>query len=121
GSHTYSILDAQIIDVYKHTNAVIFVFDITKKWTFDYIKREINKVPPGIEILCLVNLVELIKLIKQANCRDLNDKRVVTEKEIEEFLSTCNRSVKCLETSMKNCYGLKQLYTYLNLPFLQLK
>ncbi len=54
GSHTLGVLDASIIDVYKHTNAVIFVFDITKPWTFDYIKKELPNVPKGVNIVVLV-------------------------------------------------------------------
>ena len=86
--------------MYKGTNAVIFVFDITKKWTFDYIKEEMEKIPPNIEVAIL------------ANCKDLEDKRVISQNEINEYLKKLKRkNVKCFETSMKNLYGLKQLHT----------
>ncbi|KAL0484902.1 Rab-like protein [Acrasis kona] len=107
GGHTLSALDASIVDVYKHTNAVVFVFDLTKPWTLDYIKREIPKVPKGINIVVL------------ANCRDLSDKRQVQQRDIESLLK--GTGIQCIETSAKNCYGLKQLYTYFNLPYLELK
>eukprot|EP01027_Heterolobosea_sp_BB2_P018428 GEZU01025959.1.p1 GENE.GEZU01025959.1~~GEZU01025959.1.p1 ORF type:complete len:534 (-),score=146.94 GEZU01025959.1:963-2564(-) len=100
-----------MIDVYKDAHAVILVFDITKKWTFDYVKRELDKVPNNVEVLVL------------ANYRDLGDKRIVTFEELHELCSNpaFNNRVRGMECSMKNCYGLKQLYTYFNLPFLKLK
>lgn len=38
------MLDASFLDVYKGAHAVIFVFDITKKWTYQYVERELPKV-----------------------------------------------------------------------------
>jgi len=38
------MLDASFLDVYKGAHAVIFVFDITKKWTFQYVEKEVPKV-----------------------------------------------------------------------------
>lgn len=109
GSHTLG-LDASMIDVYKYANAVVFVFDITKRWSFEYVKRELRNVPPYLSIIVL------------ANCRDLDDRRTVSREEIDQFIKSCSkRDVRCIECSMKNCYGLKQLYTYLNLPYLRLK
>jgi len=35
-------------------NAVIVMVDPTRKWTFDYAKQEITKVPKGVDILLLV-------------------------------------------------------------------
>ena len=49
------VLDAELVDVYKGTNGVIIVFDMTKQWTFDYIQREITNVPVQIPILILSN------------------------------------------------------------------
>jgi len=46
-------LDAEFVDVYKGTHGVVFIFDVTKLWTFEYIDRELTKVPahiPGITI-----------------------------------------------------------------------
>lgn len=38
-------LDAEFLDVYKGTNGVIIVLDLTKTWTFDYVQRELPKIP----------------------------------------------------------------------------
>jgi len=48
-------LDANTIDVYKKTNGVILVFDITKNWTYDYVRREIENIPEHIPVLILGN------------------------------------------------------------------
>ena len=37
-------LDAEFVDVYKGAHGVVFVYDGTKQWTFDYVRREIAKV-----------------------------------------------------------------------------
>ena len=47
-------LDAETIDVMKGTHAVIFMVDPTKKWTFDYVRREMPKVPPNVWVLIVV-------------------------------------------------------------------
>jgi GTPase SAR1 family protein len=54
GSHQLSFLDASLIDVYKNTHCVFLIFDITKNWTFEYVKKEVPKVPLSIEICILV-------------------------------------------------------------------
>lgn len=54
GTHSFTSLDAQLIDVYKHCHAAILVFDSTKQWTFDYVKREVKKIPKDIQICVLV-------------------------------------------------------------------
>lgn len=48
-------LDAEFLDVYKGTNGVIMMFDLTKTWTFDYVQRELPKVPPHIPVIILSN------------------------------------------------------------------
>lgn len=52
-------LDAEFLDVYKSTAGVLFVYDITKPWTWDYIEREIVKVPAHIPILIIGNQLDM--------------------------------------------------------------
>ncbi len=40
-------LDAEFVDVYKGAHGVVFLYDVTKQWTFDYVRREIGKVGSG--------------------------------------------------------------------------
>lgn len=53
-------LDAETIDVLKGTNAVIFTFNPTKKWTWEYIEREIIKIPTSVYVLIVVCLFSFL-------------------------------------------------------------
>ena len=111
GSFTMKRLDASMIDVYKGTQGVIVMMDPTKKWTFEYAKKEIENIPTDIDVLLLVNY------------RDMGDYRVISEQDISQFASFVNdkNNVKVLECSMKNSFGLKSIITFFNLPFLKLQ
>jgi GTPase SAR1 family protein len=110
-------LDAEFIDVYKNTNGVLLVYDITKQWTWDYIEREIPKIPVHIPILII------------GNHRDLHHHRNVDElkcrlyiEELQQSRTTMMTStIRYIETSMRNGFGLKYLYNFFNVPFLQLQ
>lgn len=47
-------LDASLVDVYKGTHAVIFMINVTKKWTLQYFEDNLPNVPPNMPILVLV-------------------------------------------------------------------
>lgn len=105
------VLDATFLDVYKHAHAVILIFDITKKWTFNYIERELPKVPNHIPTLVL------------ANFRDMGDHRVITLDEVVGLVESMERphgsaSILVYESSMKNGFGLKYVHKFFNMPFL---
>lgn len=107
-------LDAEFVDVYKGTNGVIMMLDMTKQWTFDYVQREILRVPSHIPILVL------------ANHRDMGHHRVVTEDQVHTFIEGLERNegsgqVRYSEASMRNGFGLKFLHKFFNLPFLHLQ
>lgn len=48
-------LDAEFLDVYKGTHGVILMLDITKNWTFEYVCKELPKIPADIPVLLLGN------------------------------------------------------------------
>lgn len=107
-------LDAELVDVYKGTNGVIIMLDMTKQWTFDYVQREIVKIPQHIPVLVL------------ANHRDMGHHRVVTEDQVRTFIENLDRpegsgQIRYSETSMRNSFGLKFLHKFFNLPFLHLQ
>lgn len=58
GSYTLE-LDASRVDIYKGTNAVIFTMDPTKKWTWDYIKTELPKIPEEMFILIVASVMNI--------------------------------------------------------------
>lgn len=107
-------LDAEFIDVYKGTNGVIMLFDMTKSWTYEYIQRELPKVPSHIPVLVL------------ANHRDMGHHRCVSEDQVRSFIDELGRGegsgqVRYAEASMRNGFGLKFLHKFFNLPFLHLQ
>jgi len=108
-------LDAQFLDVYKQSHGAILIFDITKLWTFDYVKSEVCKVPSSIPILILANFVD------QAHHRQ------VTKLEIGDFVENIVRQgsqpaeVRWAECSLRNGFGLKFLHNFFNIPFLTLQ
>ncbi|KAK6641175.1 hypothetical protein RUM44_012884 [Polyplax serrata] len=107
-------LDAEFLDVYKNANGVIMVMDITKSWTFNYIQRELPKIPPHIPIMILAN-----------HC-DMAHHRTVTPHHLSFYVENLERGndaaqVRCCESSMRNGFGLKILHKFFNLPFLQLQ
>ncbi|XP_071948008.1 rab-like protein 6 isoform X2 [Antedon mediterranea] len=107
-------LDAEFLDVYKGTNGVVMLMDITKHWTFSYIERELPKIPNHIPVVVL------------ANFRDMSEHRTVLEDHISTFVEEFERPpgsahVRYAESSMKNGFGLKYLHTFFNVPFLQLQ
>lgn len=69
-------LDAEFLDVYKGTNGVIIMMDITKTWTFDYVQREIPKIPSHIPVIVLGN-----------HC-DMSHHRTVTTDHVTYFIDT---------------------------------
>ncbi|KAL1492257.1 hypothetical protein ABEB36_012733 [Hypothenemus hampei] len=106
-------LDAEFLDVYKGTNGVIIVLDLTKSWTFDYVQRELPKIPGHIPVIILSN-----------HC-DMSHHRTVTADHvnfyIESIVGTRSAQVRHTEASMRNGFGLKLLHKFFNLPFLQLQ
>lgn len=106
-------LDASFLDVYKGTHGVVLVMDVTKLWTFEYITRELPKVPDEMPVLILGN-----------HC-DMAHHRVVSEGQalglVEQVQETRKGKVLYGESSMRNGFGLRLLHKFLGLPFLHLQ
>eukprot|EP00667_Euglena_gracilis_P003348 EG_transcript_3358 len=111
------VADASTVDVYRGTHAVVFTFDITRRDTFDYVKRELPNVPTHIHILLLANFYDLHSkaTVKPAEIRDLVRSRNAKRQSSNEG------RMYALNASMKDCFGLIELYSLLNIPFLSLK
>ncbi|KAI9268827.1 hypothetical protein BDA99DRAFT_502755 [Phascolomyces articulosus] len=113
-------LDASTVNVYRNTHAALFIFDITKQWTFDYVNNELANVPEGVSILVL------------GNFSDKSAERVVSLEMVHATLYQHNQHrieknaikpnlIRYAETSMKTGLGLQYIYDYLGVPFLQLQ
>uniref|UniRef100_A0A2K5M3Y7 RAB, member RAS onco family like 6 n=1 Tax=Cercocebus atys TaxID=9531 RepID=A0A2K5M3Y7_CERAT len=108
-------LDAEFLDVYKSCNGVVMMFDITKQWTFNYILRELPKVPTHVPVCVL------------GNYRDMGEHRVILPDDVRDFIDNLDSRppgssyFRYAESSMKNSFGLKYLHKFFNIPFLQLQ
>ena len=114
--HMEACLDADFLDVYQGTHAVIFVFDICKQWTYDYVIKNLPLVPHEIPVLVMANFM------------DNQENRVVGEPTgMKRMLkSAANRPliaapVVVIESSLKDGFGLKMVHQFFNLPFLSLQ
>lgn len=47
----------------RGVHAVVFMVDPTKKWTFDYVLRELPKIPSGLSTLLLVPLPQAYPIL----------------------------------------------------------
>lgn len=107
------VLDAEFLDVYKGTHCVIMMMDITKAWTFDYVCREMPKVPGEIPVLLLGN-----------HC-DMGHHRVISKDQIQGFIEDAsrNRTAEIVygDSSMRNGFGLRLLHKFFGIPFLYLQ
>ncbi|UJR37871.1 hypothetical protein I4U23_030561 [Adineta vaga] len=107
-------LDAEFLDVYKSSAGVLMIYDITKPWTWDYIEREIVKIPAHIPILIIGNQMDMC-----------HHRKVPTDKCLS-FIEHLDRGtmgsvIRYCESSMRNGFGLQYIYQFLNIPFLQLQ
>ncbi|XP_052873017.1 rab-like protein 6 [Anopheles cruzii] len=107
------VLDAEFLDVYKGTHCVVMVMDITKAWTFDYVCRELPKVPTDIPVLLLGN-----------HC-DMGHHRVISADQVHGFVETAGRERRAElvygDSSMRNGFGLRLLHKFFGIPFLYLQ
>ncbi|KAL4139064.1 hypothetical protein PRIC2_002562 [Phytophthora ramorum] len=120
GTHSVAIVDASTVDVYHEAHGVIFLLDITRWDTLEYVKQQLDNVPVHIPTLVL------------GNFRDQGAQRKIFKEDIQELLygstdrpqhQQWRRPMELLyfECSLLNCYGLKSLHQYFGIPFLQLK
>ncbi|XP_048005076.1 rab-like protein 6 [Leguminivora glycinivorella] len=107
------VLDATFLDVYKNATGVILMLDITKPWTFEYVVKELSRVPADLPVVVLGN-----------HC-DMQHHRQVHPHHIEQALEqaklTRTAAVRYAESSMRNGFGLRLLHKFLSVPFLRLQ
>ncbi|KAI7893791.1 uncharacterized protein EV154DRAFT_132622 [Mucor mucedo] len=112
-------LDASTVNVYRNSHGAIFLFDTTKPWTFDYVNTELANVPETISVLVLGNFSDKVQERKveldtiHATLYEHNQDRI-KKGAIKPNL------IRYAETSMQSGLGLKYIYEYLGVPFLQL-
>ncbi|CAH0722502.1 unnamed protein product, partial [Brenthis ino] len=107
------VLDATFLDVYKNASGVILMMDITKPWTFEYVVKELTRIPADLPVVLLGN-----------HC-DMQHHRQVHPHHIEQAMHhakmTRTAPIRYAESSMRNGFGLRLLHKFLSVPFLRLQ
>ncbi|KAG0022057.1 hypothetical protein BGZ80_001162 [Entomortierella chlamydospora] len=116
--HAGFSLDASTIDVYRNTDGVIILYDISKPWTFDFAATTLADVPLNMPVLILSNFSD-----------DSHPRPVIESERIEALMQEHNdvrrkhicapaNLVRHLDTSMKTGLGLKEIHESFGIPFL---
>ena len=115
--HGRGALDADNIDVFRGAHAVVYVFDPRKRWTLEYVQRQLPSVPPQVPVLILGGFTDL--LTTDAEGAEPND--IVPVEEVQRLAEAeaarRGRPVLSARASMLDCYGLDVLYSFLQLPY----
>ncbi len=128
GSHKIMPLDASTVDVYKNTDVAIFMIDPFRRDSFEYVTSSISKVPSSVLVVLLLNFRDRVEDESVILSRDEIDKFVLSmRKEFEakydqdSLIPHPEDRICVFECSLSNCFGLKVLYEYLNIPLEQQK
>eukprot|EP01133_Synstelium_polycarpum_P012010 gene12010-14041_t len=113
GSFRVHSLDAQTVDVMKNTHAVIFMIDPAKRWTLQYVEREIVKLPEDLFVLVITNF-------RDRTYSAAKDKNYVTSGDVEALCDT-RANMRHIDSSMLNAYGLRAIVAFFNVPFLKMQ
>ncbi|KAG0333004.1 Rab-like protein 6 [Podila horticola] len=115
--HAAFALDASTIDVYRNTDGVILVYDISKPWTFEYAAKTLAEVPTNIPVLILSNFTDDSNLPVVSTDRL---EELMEEHNAERFKLPCAPAnlIRHLDTSMKTGLGLKEIHESFGIPFL---
>lgn len=113
-------IDSSVVDVLRGTHAVILMFNPMEKASWEYVKRELVSIPQKVQVLVMANFKDVLEapdvITLSSDTIDATEARAFLRQ-----VSHGGREVFFLESSMQNCFGLKGLKTFLNLPFLILQ
>ena len=115
--HGQGALDADNIDVFRGAHAVVYVFDPRKRWTLEYVQRQLPSVPPQLPVLILGGFTDLVA----TDAEGAEPADVVPVDEVhrmaEAEAARRGRPVLSARASMLDCYGLDVLHSFLQLPY----
>jgi GTPase SAR1 family protein len=121
--------DATTVDVYRNCNAAIFMLDVTRSETLDYVARETKKVPPHIPICVLANFFDQENhVVRREMLEQVRDSiapamtpfvRSITgpPRRGQSFQSSPCAPATVIELSLATGYGMSVLHSYLSVPF----
>ncbi|KAF9917552.1 Rab-like protein 6, partial [Linnemannia zychae] len=116
--HAAFALDASTIDVYRNTDGVILLYDISKPWTFDYAAKALSDIPTNIPVLLLSNFTD-----------DNSPSPAISNERLETLIEEHNNIrykhpcapanlIRHLDSSMKSGLGLKEIHASFGIAFL---
>lgn len=123
GMHVVAAVDASTVDVYHEAHGVIFLLDVTKWESLEYVRQQLENVPPHIPTLVLGNFRDCAAHQRKVFKEDIQDLLYGSSDRSLKQQQALRRPHELLyfECSLLNCYGLKALHQYFGIPFLQLK
>jgi hypothetical protein len=111
GSHQIGKLTAETIDVYQGASAVVLMYDVTEQSSFDHACELYEGIPDRVPVVLVGNKVDL--------CTDEVKPRRVTKEVAAAFAAERSDRIMFLEASMADCFGLRALHSYINVPYLE--
>ncbi|KAL3093352.1 hypothetical protein niasHS_005866 [Heterodera schachtii] len=124
--------DASTVNVYNGCDGVVMLFDVTRDWTWAYIRRELPSVPAHIPVLVMANKMDLISAADQPQPSTIGEclqfLRVFNERckpcpnaSSAALCPPLPLPIRFVRASMKSARGLKFLYNFFNIPFLNVQ
>lgn len=118
GSHTFELLDARVVDVYREADAVWVLYDPRSRASFEHASRLARESPPGLPLVLLRSKSDLWA---DSPARALPASQAAGEAlaaELRGLGPVPVRAVHHLACSSLTSEGLGVLYTYLQVPVL---
>lgn len=113
-------LSSDMLDVYQHAQCAIFLLDPHKEWTFEYVEREVPKVPAHCFVLVLCNFTDDDSPTKVSPARILSLVSELNEGASATVLGTAARA-RALRCALKDDFGLNAIVSSFNIPYLATK
>ena len=95
----------------EKVQAIVFMVDPRKKYTLEYVEREIKDLRHEPDILIVSNFADL--------CHD-NDTEFDAS-DVKRLISKSNRNIKYCEASMSDRFGVKAIKTFMSIPFAKIE
>mmetsp|Transcript_90753 Transcript_90753/g.135966 ORF Transcript_90753/g.135966 Transcript_90753/m.135966 type:complete len:416 (+) Transcript_90753:1-1248(+) len=97
----------QVSVITPAVHAIIFMIDPRKKYTLEYVERELKQIEHEPQILLVSNFTDLKKSAKLQ----------ITASDISTLIKKSNKNIKYCEASMSDRFGVKAIRTFVNIPF----
>jgi len=103
--------DAEVLDIYRGANALVVVTDPGRRETLEYLEEVLADParPANLPVAILANFKD--KQTKEAP--------QITQADYDRIVNAAPKTRFFFQCSMRSCFGLKELYEFMAVPFLQ--